>query len=72
MFLLYINDISDGTSPSLRLFADDCVVYRIIESDQDQHYLQSDLDLILNWSKVWQMQFNAKKCVMLRCVLVDG
>ena len=67
MFLLYINDISVGISSSLRLFADDCVLYRIIESDQDQHYLQSDLDLILNWSQIWQMQFNVKKCVTMRC-----
>jgi len=37
MFLLYINDIT--ISSSLRLFAntDDCVLYRIIKSDQDQH-----------------------------------
>ena len=38
MFLLYINDISVGISSSLRLFADDCVLYRIIESDQDHNY----------------------------------
>ena len=36
MYLLYINDINVGISSSLRLFADDCVLYRIIESDQDQ------------------------------------
>ena len=37
MFLLYINDINVGISSLLRLFVDDCVLYRIIiESDQDQ------------------------------------
>ena len=29
MFLLYINDINVGISSLLRLFADDCVLYRI-------------------------------------------
>ena len=43
MFLIYINDISVGISSSLRLFVDDCVLYRIIKSDQDHNYLQSDL-----------------------------
>ena len=32
MFLLYINN---NISSSLRLFADDCIIYRIIKSEQD-------------------------------------
>ena len=31
MFLLYINDIAAGISSSLRLFADDCLLYRTIK-----------------------------------------
>ena len=27
MFLLYINDINNNVSYSLRLFADDCIIY---------------------------------------------
>ena len=30
MFLLYINDISNNIHSSLRLFADDCLLYRIV------------------------------------------
>ena len=41
--LIYINDISVGISSSPRLFADDCVLYRITESYQNQYYLQSYL-----------------------------
>ena len=67
MFLLYINDISAEISLSLRLFADNCVLYRIIKSDQDQLHLQSDLNLISRWSKSWQMRFNINKCVTLKC-----
>ena len=32
MFLLYINDISTEIGSSIRLFADDCVLYRIIKT----------------------------------------
>ena len=44
MFLLYINDTNVGISSSLRLFVNDCVLYRIIESDHDYNYVQSDND----------------------------
>ena len=64
MFLLYINV---GISSSLSLLADDCVLYRIIESDGDQKCLQSDLNMIFAWSQSWQMRFNVNKCMTLRC-----
>lgn len=44
LFLLYINDnIVLTTKSNMRLFADDCVVYREINDEHDQHQLQSDL-----------------------------
>ena len=43
MFLLYINDIDTNISSTIRLFADDCIVYRTINSMDDQHRLQKDL-----------------------------
>ena len=56
MLLLYVNDISAEINSSLRLFADDYVLYRIIKSDK--LHLQSDLNLISRWFKSWQMLFN--------------
>ena len=67
MFLLYINDIDENISSTVRLFADDCVMYRIIDSLEDSLCLQRDLSTILNWTKMWQMQLNIDKCVVLRC-----
>ena len=67
MFLLYINDIDENISSTVRLFADDCVMYRIIDSLEDSLCLQRDLSTILNWTKKWQMQLNIDKCVVLRC-----
>ena len=70
MFLLYINDINDinnNISSSLRLFADDCIIYRTIKSEQDHLQLQQDLHTVYEWSQKWQMHFNTSKCVTLRC-----
>ena len=67
MFLLYINDITDRVSSTLRLFADDCLLYRKIQSSHDSILLQKDLDLLSHWASIWQMKFNTTKCVVLRC-----
>ena len=64
-FLLFINDISANVSSSIRLFADDCLIYRNIRSTQDADLLQEDLDKVVNWSKTWGMQFNVRKCNIL-------
>ena len=67
MFLLFINDIGDNVKEStLRLFADDCLLYREIKTDIDQNSLQQDLNSMMDWAKKWQMQFNATKCYHLR------
>ena len=38
MFLLYINDIDTNIFSTIRLFADDCIVYRINNSECDSQY----------------------------------
>ena len=65
LFLLYINDIVNNISSEIRLFADDCVLYRRIHCLDDCRALQSDIDTLLHWSRTWQMQFNNKKCYIL-------
>ena len=51
MFLLYINDITTNISSRIRSFADDCVLYQVIHSEQDHHHLQQDLNHIIQWTK---------------------
>ena len=46
MFLIYINDITEDISSQLRLFADDCLLYLPIKSEQDSILLQQDLDTL--------------------------
>ena len=41
LFLIFINDLLDNIRSSVRLFADDCVLYRNIHSIQDCFILQS-------------------------------
>ncbi len=66
MFLLYINDIQDAVQYSTtRLFADDCLLYRVIQTEEDADKLQSDLERLQRWSEIWQMNFNPKKCYLL-------
>ena len=43
LFLIFINDLPDNIRSSVRLFADDCVLYRNIHSLQDCLTLQEDL-----------------------------
>ena len=44
MFLMYTNDIGENVLSTLKLFADDCVLYRTISTSSDYHKLQEDLD----------------------------
>ena len=51
----------------IRLFTDDCIVYKIIDSECDLQCLQKDLDTILHWAETWQMLLNIEKCVIIQC-----
>ena len=68
LFLLFINDIPNNLSActTIRLFADDCFVYRPIRSMKDQILLQKELTTPENWSITWGMSFNPSKCNILR------
>ena len=65
LFLIYINDLPDCVSSKVRLFADDCLVYREIGCLEDQLALQRDLDALEAWASRWGMKFNPSKCVIL-------
>ena len=60
-FLLYINDLPSCVNSKVRLFADDCLLYREIKNNQDQIDMQRDLDALMDWGSTWGMKFNAKK-----------
>ncbi len=66
LFLVFINDLPEAVSSSIRLFADDALLYRCIRSDTDVKQLQDDLDHLQTWEKTWLMSFNPDKCEVLR------
>ncbi len=62
LFLVYVNDLPDCVSSSVRLFADDTVIYRhIIQTDADCQILQDDLKKLETWEALWQMEFHPSK-----------
>ena len=68
LFVIFINDMPSCVSPDtcIALFADDAKLYRTISSIDDQVALQNDLNALNNMSKTWDIDFNAKKCVVLQ------
>ena len=62
LFLLFINYLPTvvDTGMTVRLFADDCLIYRTIRTIQNQIQFQQDLDSLSKWGNLWGMQFNAK------------
>jgi hypothetical protein len=65
LFLCHINDLPDSVTSSIRLFADDCLLYRTIKTAKDHQKLQADLEQLEIWANNWGMRFNAKKCYIL-------
>ena len=65
LFLIFINDLPSCVNSSVRLFADDCVLYRRIRSVQDSITLQQDLNALNRWEENWLMEFNPDKCFVL-------
>jgi hypothetical protein len=66
LFLVFINDLPLQVQSKTRLFADDCVIYREIHSENDCRALQEDLNKLAEWEKKWGMSFHPEKCSVLR------
>ena len=62
LFLIFINDLPDYVQSSTKLFADDLILYRKIESDNDRQILQDDLTNLTTWEDKWGMKFHPDKC----------
>ena len=66
LFLAYINDMPGCSDSNVRLFADDSLLYRVIQMPEDSKQLQLDLQALEQWEKEWLMSFNASKCSLIR------
>ena len=65
LFLLHINDLPNCVKSRVHLFADDCLLYREINTFQDHWTLQQDLRQLEEWASDWGMKFNPTKCYIL-------
>ena len=62
---MYINDLPDRLNATVRLFADDALLYVTTCCDEDTADLQDDLHRLEDWQQKWQMEFNPSKCKIM-------
>ena len=62
LFLIFINDLPSVIQALKKLFADDAKVYQIVTCLADVTHLQSVVNNSIDWSILWKMFFNFKKC----------
>ena len=69
LLLVYINDLPEQVRSTTRLSADDCLLYRKINSLEDTSIIQDDLVKLQQWEDKWLMCFSNPdilKCEILR------
>ena len=64
LFLIYINDLPDyiQNNSTVKMFADDTIIYHSITNQQDTNAFQEDLDALQRWESDWLMHFHPQKC----------
>lgn len=67
LFTLFINDLKFSLSHcEFLLFADDCKLFKRIDSTSDQLALQADIDNFYNWCELNSLSVNTDKCKHLQ------
>ena len=67
LFFIYMNDLPETIShSSVKLFADDCILYKAICTPDDVEKLQEDLSAFQDWQQKWLMKLNISKCYIMR------
>ena len=51
LFLIYINDLPKNIKSTVRLFADNTIIYMTISNGTDATALQQDLDKLAKWEE---------------------
>jgi len=66
LFLAYVNDIWRNMESTIRLFADDWVIYRKMINTADMEKLQNDLNRLGKWAVENVMKINPSKSMAIR------
>jgi hypothetical protein len=61
LFLAYVNEIWRTIESKIRLFADDCIIYRKILNNNDLKKLQTNVDRLGDWAVENGMKINPNK-----------
>jgi hypothetical protein len=62
LFLAYVNDIWRNIGSTIRLFADNCIIYKKIINNEDIEDLQKYLNRLGDWAAETEMKINPSKC----------
>jgi len=66
LFSIYINDLPEAIlHSSIKLFADDCILYKAIHTPADSELLQEDVCVLQDWQHKWLMRLNESKCFVM-------
>ena len=60
--VIYINDIIDNLNSQAYLFANDMKLYRRIYHDTNYTVVQSNLNKVDEWTRLWLLKVNPDKC----------
>ena len=56
LFILYIDDLHHSvTNSTLKIFADDVIMYKVGTDASDHNILQEELSRISEWTVAWQV-----------------
>lgn len=61
LFFIFINDLPTDISVNIRLFVDDCILYKEITSPVDHVTLNNALMTVSTQCAEWKMSLNVKK-----------
>ena len=62
LFIIFINDLPESLTNLCKIFADDTKLYG---SSKRRASIQEDLLKLMEWSEIWQLNFNIDKCCAL-------
>jgi len=65
LFIIFINDLENNLTSKICKFSDDTKLCKKVGTDALVLEMQEDLNKLWDWSEVWEMKFNTKKCVVM-------
>ena len=65
LFVAYINDLPKFVTCHISIFADDTLIFKVVNSTHQKDSFQSDIKALKTWTLTWCIKFNVYKCFVL-------